>query len=99
MSLFRLLSGQAVPGVAGSARVWVGRVTLSSGTYTLDYSADLPGVGGSLANEPVIIPVGKQAPNEVGVSSAGTSQATLSDGSGSSSDSVNVLVVEDVEGV
>ena len=29
-----------------SARVWAGTVTLSSGTATIDYSADLPGVGG-----------------------------------------------------
>jgi hypothetical protein len=76
-----------------SARVWAGTVTLSSGTATIDYSADLPGVDGDLDDEPRIIATSK-GDDAVFVSSAGTSQATLSDGSGSSSNVVNVQVVE-----
>lgn len=92
---FRKISDDAAdPSVPGSGRAWAGQVTLSSGTYTLDYSADLPGVDGDLDAEPYIVATAKAAPDEAGVASAGTSQASISDGSGSSTDSVNVLVVE-----
>jgi len=77
----------------GSGRVWAGQVTLSSGTATIDYSADLPGVDGDLPAEPVIGATSK-GDDAVFVSSAGTSQATLSDGSGASSNTVNVFVHE-----
>lgn len=77
----------------GTGRVWAGQVTLSSGTYQIDYSSDLPGVDGDLPAEPVIVatPKGNDA---VFLSSAGTSTATLSDGSGSSSNTVNVVIHE-----
>ena len=77
----------------GNGRLWAGTVTLSSGTATIDYSADLPGVGGNLPAEPVIVSTPK-GDDAVFVSSAGTSQATLSDGSGSSSNVVNVVIHE-----
>lgn len=77
----------------GSGRVWAGTVTLSSGTATIDYSADLPGVSGDLPEEPVIVATPK-GDDSVFVSSAGASQATLSDGSGSSSNVVNVVIHE-----
>lgn len=77
----------------GNGRVWAGQVTLSSGTATIDYSADLPGVGGDLPEEPIIVATPK-GDDAVFISSAGASQATLSDGSGSSSNVVNVLIHE-----
>jgi len=77
----------------GNGRVWAGQVTLSSGTATVDYSADLPGVSGDLPAEPVIAATSK-VDDAVFVSSAGTSQATLSDGSGASSNTVNVVIHE-----
>jgi len=77
----------------GNGRVWAGQVTLSSGTATVDYSADLPGVSGDLPAEPVIAATSK-GDDAVFVSSAGTSQATLSDGSGASSNTVNVVIHE-----
>lgn len=77
----------------GSGRVWAGQVTLSSGTATIDYAADLPGVSGDLPEEPVIVATSK-GDDAVFVSSAGTSQATLSDGSGSTSNAVNVVIHE-----
>ena len=91
MAFTQVKNGQADPG--GEGRVWAGQVTLSSGTYTLDYSADLPGVDADLANEPAIVATPK-GDDAVFVSSAGTSQAVLSDGSGANSNDVNVLVVE-----
>ena len=78
----------------GKGRVWAGQVTLSSGTATIDYSADLPGVSGDLPAEPVIVATAKSAGVGVGVSSAGASTATVDDGSGSSSNTVNVVVHE-----
>lgn len=77
-----------------AARTWTGTVTLSSGTATIDYAADLPGVVGGLDSEPRIFATAKSAGVAVGVSSAGTSQATLDDGSGSSSHVVNVTITE-----
>lgn len=77
----------------GSGRVWAGQVDLSSGTATIDYD-DLPGVAGDLPAEPVIVATAKAAGDAVGVSSAGTSQASLSDGSGASSTTVNVVIHE-----
>jgi len=77
----------------GTGRVWAGQVTLSSGTYQIDYSSDLPGVDGDLPAEPVITATSK-GDDAVFVSSAGSSTATLSDGSGSSSNVVNVFVHE-----
>lgn len=78
----------------GNGRVWAGQVTLSSGSATIDYSADLPGVSGGLPAEPVITATAKSAGVGVGVSSAGTSQAVVDDGSGSSSYTVNVWIHE-----
>lgn len=75
-----------------NARVWAGTVTLSSGTATVAFS-DLPGVAADLDSEPRIIATPK-GDDAVFVSSAGTSQATLSDGSGSSSNVVNVAIYE-----
>lgn len=94
MAFRKISDAKADPSVPGSGRAWAGQVTLSSGTYTLDYSADLPGVDADLDAEPYIVATAKAAPDEAGVSSAGTSQATISDGSGANSDTVNVLVVE-----
>lgn len=91
MAFEQVKSGKTAPG--GKGRVWAGQVTLSSGTYTLDYSADLPGVTGDLPEEPVIAATSK-GDDSVFLSAAGASQATLSDGSGSSSNVVNVLVHE-----
>jgi hypothetical protein len=94
MAFKKISDARADPSVPGSGRVWAGQVTLSSGTYTLDYSADLPGVDGDLDAEPYITATAKAAPDDAGVASAGTSQASISDGSESSTDTVNVLVVE-----
>lgn len=77
-------------------RAWAGSVTLSSGTAQIDYDADLPGMNDpSFANEPYIVAMNKSDDN-IFLSSSGTSTATLSDGSGSSSTTVNVLVIEQV---
>lgn len=91
MPFEQVTSGKTNP--TGNGRVWAGSVTLSSGTATIDYSADLPKVGGDLPEEPMIVATPK-GDDAVFVSSAGTSQATLSDGSGSSSNVVNVLIHE-----
>jgi hypothetical protein len=91
MAFEKVQDGKTDP--TGNGRVWAGQVTLSSGTYTLDYSADLPGVSGDLPAEPVIVATSK-GDDSVFVSSAGTSQATLSDGSTSSSNTVNVVIHE-----
>lgn len=93
MAFTKVADAKADPSVPGSGRVWAGQVTLSSGTYTLDYSADLPGVDADLDAEPAIIATSK-GDDAVFVSSAGTSQAVLSDGSGASSNTVNVYVAE-----
>jgi len=94
MAFTQISDARADPSVLGSGRAWGGQVTLSSGTATLDYSAELPGVAGDLDAEPVIIATAKAAPDEAGVAAAGTSQATISDGSGANSTTVNVLVAE-----
>jgi hypothetical protein len=91
MAFEKVQDGKTDP--TGNGRVWAGQVTLSSGTATIDYSADLPGVSGDLPAEPVIVATSK-GDDAVFVSSAGTSQATLSDGSGSSSNVVNVVIHE-----
>jgi hypothetical protein len=91
MAFEKVQDGKTDP--TGNGRVWAGQVTLSSGTATVDYSADLPGVSGDLPAEPVIVATSK-GDDSVFVSSAGTSQATLSDGSTSSSNTVNVVIHE-----
>jgi hypothetical protein len=91
MSFEKVQDGKTDP--TGNGRLWAGTVTLSSGTATIDYSADLPGVGGDLPEEPIIVATPK-GDDAVFISSAGASQATLSDGSGSSSNVVNVLIHE-----
>jgi len=78
----------------GNGRVWAGQVTLSSGSATITYADDLPGVTEDLPAEPVIAATAKSAGVGVGVSSAGTSQAVVDDGSGSSSHTVNVVIHE-----
>lgn len=92
MPFEKIQDGKTDP--TGDGRMWAGQVTLSSGTATIDYSADLPGVSGDLPAEPVIVATAKAAPDEAGVSSAGVSQATISDGSGASTDTVNVVIHE-----
>jgi hypothetical protein len=77
---------------SGSGRVYAGTVTLSSGTATIDYSDDLPG-SPEFGDEPVIVATSK-GDDSVFVSSAGAAQATLSDGSGSSTNTVNVMIHE-----
>jgi hypothetical protein len=91
MPFEKVKGGKADP--SGTGRMWAGTVSLSSGTATIDYSADLPGVSGDLPAEPVIATTNK-ADDTVFVSAAGASQATLSDGSGANSSTVNVVVHE-----
>lgn len=77
-----------------NARQWAGTVTLSSGSATINFASDLPDVEGGLSDEPRITATAKSAGTAVGISSAGTSQATLDDSSGSSSHTVNVTITE-----
>lgn len=91
MAFEKVQDGKINP--TGDGRVWAGQVTLSSGTATIDYSADLPGVDADLPEEPVIVATSK-GDDSVFISSAGSSQATISDGSGSSSNTVNVIIHE-----
>lgn len=98
MPFQKLRDGQGDKKWNGKGRVWIGKLTLSSGTVQIDYDADLPDgpQNGSFENEPVIIPIGK-ADDALFLSSIGTSTATISDGSGSSSTEVQVLVIEDTD--
>lgn len=91
MAFEQVKAGKTDPN--GNGRVWAGQITLSSGTATIDYADDLPGVSGNLPAEPIIVTTAKSA-DAVGVTSAGTTQATVSDGSGSTSTTVNVIVHE-----
>jgi hypothetical protein len=91
MPFEQVKSGKTSPG--GEGRVFAGTVTLSSGSATITY-ADLPGVDGDLPETPVIVATGQSAGTGVAVTSAGTTQATIDDGSGSSSDTVNVVIHE-----
>lgn len=87
----------ALPGV--EKRVWAGKVTLSSGTATIDHSADLPGVnqipGNELANAPVVDAT-SEADDAVFVDSGNSdnTQTTLDDGSGANSNDVHVVIYE-----
>lgn len=89
MPFEQVASGKTNP--TGDGRLYAGRVTLSSGTATIDFG-DLPKAP-EFSDEPVIVATAK-GDDSVFVSSAGSSQATLSDGSGASSNTVNVLIHE-----
>jgi hypothetical protein len=91
MPFEKIQDGKTDP--TGDGRMWAGRVTLSSGTATIDYSDDLPGVGDDLPEEPVIVGTPK-SDDSVFVSSAGTSQATISGAGGTGSYDVNVVIHE-----
>jgi hypothetical protein len=85
----------ALPGV--NKRVWAGTVTLSSGTATIDHSADLPGVdripGNELDAAPVVVATA-EADDAVFVDTQDNESTTLSDGSGANSNDVQVVVYE-----
>jgi len=90
MPFEQVTSGRTDP--SGTGRVYAGQVTLSSGTATINYADDLPGTP-TFTEEPVIVTTPKGG-DAVFVSSAGAAQATLDDGSGSSSTTVNVVIHE-----
>jgi hypothetical protein len=85
-----LASALGSPQVKG--RLYATTVTLSSGSATLTYT-DVDGIESDPANEPYIAAIGTNAGQAVGVTSKGTSQATLDDGSGSTSNDVEVLIL------
>lgn len=80
-------SGNGTPHNEG--RTWVGEVTLSSGTATINYADDLPGVRGDLETAPLISVTGPTGGETV--NSAGTTQATVG---GDTTDTVNVVIYE-----
>ena len=88
MAFEKVKGGKADPN--GSGRVWAGQVTLSSGTATVAYADELPGVGGDLPEEPVIVCSSKTA-DRAYPSSVGATQATIS---GTGDATVNVWVHE-----
>lgn len=90
MPFEQVKSGRTDPG--GTGRMYAGQVALSSGTATINYADDLPG-SPTFTDEPVIVTTSK-GDDPVFVASAGTAQATLDDGSGASSNTVNVVIHE-----
>lgn len=88
MPFEQVKGGKADPN--GSGRVWAGQVTLSSGSATLTYADELPGVGGDLPAEPVIVTQSKTA-DAAHPSSVGSTQATIT---GTGDATVNVLIHE-----
>jgi len=87
MAFREVQSGQATPHNEG--RTWVGTVTLSSGSATITYADDLPGVRNALDESPILSVTGPTGGETV--SSAGTTQATVG---GDTTDTVNVVVYE-----
>jgi hypothetical protein len=92
MPFEKVKGGKADP--SGDGRVWAGTKTLSSGTATVDFDADLPGNSGDLPEEPVITATAKGTDDYAYVSSAGASQATISGSGGTGSYTVNVWIHE-----
>jgi len=83
-------SPRALPNIEGE--VYTTTATLSSGSATLTWT-DVDGIDQDPDTEPEVFVIGTNAGQAVGVTSKGTSQATLDDGSGSNSNTVRCLVV------
>lgn len=78
----------------GTGRVFAGTVTLTTGTATIDYTADLPGVDEAFDQEPVVDLTAKGSDDYAYLSASGTSQATVSGSGGTGTYTVNVTIAE-----
>jgi len=92
MAFEQAKSGKTSPG--GKGRVWAGVVTLTTGTATVNYADDLPGVSGDLPDDPVVTATAKGTDAYVYVSATGKTQATINGSGDTGSYDVNVFIHE-----